>query len=341
MPGVIRDLTAVRPSLMSARTTALLLAPVWAGLLVGAIVRRPLDGLLVALGAYIVLFGGGQPGRARLRIHLFATAGLLTCIALGMSVVGSAWSVLLAYAGVALIAAVLTAKWFDPGPPGPYFFVLMVGAGTLLTPVGNPARVVPVVAVGCVLAIAVAQVDSRLEKYSPRPASSPAGVGSGLQLARLLAALVPAVAISQWRGDPHPFWVVLVVVLVVSYPGNERVLTARAVARLLGTLLGIALFLPVARLHLGTIGFTVWLCLLIWPVARLTTRNYLAGSILITVLALSMTVPLAAAESPASLALDRAVDTLLAVALSILALWTVRARSQPGRAAPDGRGYDS
>ena len=42
------DLTAVRPPLMSVRTTVLLLAPVWAGFLAGAVLRRPVDGLLVA-----------------------------------------------------------------------------------------------------------------------------------------------------------------------------------------------------------------------------------------------------------------------------------------------------
>ncbi|MGH8141368.1 MAG: hypothetical protein ACREU2_02430 [Steroidobacteraceae bacterium] len=60
---------------MSVRTTALLLAPVWIGFLGGVACGRPTDGLLVALGGYIILFGNGQPARRRLPVQVFATAG--------------------------------------------------------------------------------------------------------------------------------------------------------------------------------------------------------------------------------------------------------------------------
>ena len=73
---------------MSARTTCLLLAPVWMGFFGGAAFERPAEGLLVALGGYVVLFGNGKPARQRLTIQLFVAAGLLTSVAVGMLVAG-------------------------------------------------------------------------------------------------------------------------------------------------------------------------------------------------------------------------------------------------------------
>lgn len=137
-----------------------------------------------------------------------------------------------------------------------------------------------------------------------------------------------AVAISAARGDAHPFWVVLVVVLVLSFPGDEWALTVRAIARVLGTIVGIVAFLPLSGAHFGTAGFTLLLCLLMWPMARVTSRNYLLGSAVITVFALALTVPLAPVESPGALALDRVLDTLVAAGLAILAIWTIRRRTR-------------
>ncbi len=81
---LLHDLMTVRAAPMTVRTTALLLAPVWLGLAGGAIAGRPLDGLLVALGGYVTLFGTGHPAGPRLRIHLFASVGMLSCVAVGM-----------------------------------------------------------------------------------------------------------------------------------------------------------------------------------------------------------------------------------------------------------------
>ena len=74
---------------MSWRTTLFLVAPVWCGLIACTAAGAPLAGLLVALGAYIVLFGGGQPVWPRLRAYAIASVGLLVTVALGMVVAHS------------------------------------------------------------------------------------------------------------------------------------------------------------------------------------------------------------------------------------------------------------
>src|SRR5699024_10940989 len=155
---------------------------------------RPVDGLLVALGGYVVLLENGQPARERLSIQLFVATGLLASVALGMLVAGSLWWILLSYVAMSVAMRLLTAGQFDPGAQGPYFFVLMVGAGTLLAPFGGVGRVAPLIAIGCGLAIAFSLLDSGVERYAARPATPAVPEADArLQLARILAALVPAV----------------------------------------------------------------------------------------------------------------------------------------------------
>lgn len=126
--------------------------------------------------------------------------------------------------------------------------------------------------------------------------------------------------------------------LVLSYPGDRRALNVRALSRILGTLIGVLVFAPIAGLHRGSAGFVVALCVLPWFVARWTTRNYLIGSVLITVLALMMTVPLTANETPLQLTADRFVDTLVAGAIAMIVLQIVRTRqSRPKDAGSTGR----
>lgn len=333
---------------MSRRTTLLLVSPVWFGFIVFTALGRPLEGLLVALGAYIVLFGGGQPLRARLRAYTIAGLGLLGSVALGMAAGGSALLTWLAYLGSAVLAVLVTRR-VDPGPPGPYFFVLMVGGGTLLGGVGLGIPVTLLfLALGSALAMLMGGLDALLDRHAadaePEPGEEPgdvdpppdaAGAGPGrgstlLTFVRIALALSATLGISALRGDAHPFWGVLVVVLVLSYPGDSRQLTVRAVSRILGTLAGLLLFLPVADLHLGSAGYVTVLCILLWCVARWTARNYLLGSVLITLLALFMSVPLTPDESPLQLTLARGIDTVIAGIVSLAVLRLVRPRPAAG-----------
>lgn len=263
---------------------------------------RPLEGLLVALGAYIVLFGGGQPLRARLRAYTIAGLGLLGSVALGMAAGGSALLTWLAYLGSAVLAVLVTRR-VDPGPPGPYFFVLMVGGGTLLGGVGLGIPLTLLfLALGSALAMLMGGLDALLDRHAadaePEPGEEPgdvdpppdaAGAGPGrgstlLTFVRIALALSATLGISALRGDAHPFWGVLVVVL----------------------------------------------CILLWCVARWTARNYLLGSVLITLLALLMSVPLTPDESPLQLTLARGIDTVIAGIVSLAVLRIVRPRPAAG-----------
>lgn len=348
------DLLRIKPPVMPVRTTLLLVALVWLAFIVSTAVGQPISGLLVALGAYIVLFGGGQPLRPRLRAYGIAAAGLLVAVTIGVLVGEHPLATWLAYLGVSVVA-VLVCRYLDPGPPGPYFFVLMLGGGTLLTATGMGLPVILLhLAGGSLLAMLAGTADALIDRRATvdegdaadRTPSAAAGDAAETErrrseritLVRVCLAITLSLGISALRGDEHPFWGVLVVVLVLSYPGGRRVLNVRALSRILGTLIGVLAFAPIAGLHLGSAGFVVALCVLLWFVARWTTRNYLIGSVLITVLALMMTVPLTANETPLQLTADRFVDTLVAGAIAMIVLQIVRTRqSRPKDAGSTGR----
>jgi len=287
----------------------------------------------VALGSYVVLFGGGRPVGERVRAYLISAIGLVLAVASGMVVGGSTWWTLAAYLVVSVVSvvAVLVTRLVDPGPPGPYFFVLMLGGGTLLTGTGlGIPMTAAYLALGSALAIAAGSLDALLlERGRSRPASAPVPAGptgppTWVVLVRVLVAVTASVMVSVARGDTHPFWGVLVVVLVLSYPGDEGRLTVRAVSRIVGALVGIALFTPLARVHLGTAGYVALLCVLLWCVARVTAHNYLVGSVVITLLALAISVPLSPNEGPGELATARGVDTIVAGAIAVAVIWVIR-----------------
>ena len=328
LPTSLRQsLLTIRPPSMFWRTTLFLVAPVWSGLIACTAAGAPLAGLLVALGAYIVLFGGGQPVWPRLRAYAIAAVGLLVTVALGMVVAHSPLLTWASYLATAVVA-VASARWIDPGPPGAYFFVLMVGGGTLLAGSGLSVPVtLAYLALGSALAMLAGSVDALASRPPQRPVPPAPPVTARVTLLRVCLAVTATLAVSALRDDAHPFWGVLVVVLVLSYPGDTGQLTGRAVSRLLGTFVGVILFVPVSGLHLGTPGHVAVLCVLLWFVARWTARNYAIGSTLITLLALFMSVPLTPDESPVELALDRGVATLIAGVIALVVLRLVpRAR---------------
>lgn len=173
-----RDLLRIKPPLMPVRTTLLLVAPVWLAFIAFTALDQPIRGLLVALGAYIVLFGGGQPLRPRLRSYLIAAIGLLAAVTLGLLVGGHPLLTWLAYLASA-VAAVLICRRLDPGPPGPYFFVLMVGGGTLLTATGIDLPLILLhLAGGSLLAMIAGSIDALITQRAGTAAEEPATEGS-------------------------------------------------------------------------------------------------------------------------------------------------------------------
>ncbi|QPC94847.1 FUSC family protein [Mesorhizobium sp. INR15] len=446
----LREFFRLKPASTGRLDTLRVTAPVFLALIGFSVAGKFPEGLIVALGAYIVLFGVGQPAQRRLITFVWAAGLMLGAISLGALVASSFWLQLLAYVGVALLAAIGSVA-LDLGPPGPYFFVLMVGGGTLLGAGGVPLTdLLPYLALGNVLAAVFGMADLAFDRYRPEreaiaaasaavaglraevqatPPKSPAqelragldqrlcttaaaitkawdtalsglsdatgeaaailqasllqihreyqqlflhavglkqppGSGGGgdgafaysrielpaslsearraafgapslgyrmaqgitwpsvtlIAFARVALALVLANLAVHFAGSRHPFWAVLVVVLILSFPGDQSQLRQRSVQRFVGTAIGIAVFLPLAQFHLAETASVAVLCALFWGISRLSTRNYMVGSVLITAFALVLTVPLSPAETPGQLAFSRITDTLFAVVAAVFAI---------------------
>ncbi|MFQ6485484.1 hypothetical protein [Brachybacterium epidermidis] len=195
------DLLRIKPPLMPVRTTMLLVAPVWLAFIAFTALGQPISGLLVALCAYIVLFGGGQPVRSRLRSYLIAAIGLQVAVALGLLVGGHPLLTWLSYLAAA-VATVLICRRVDPGPPGPYFFVLMVGGGTLLTGTGLSLPVIlahPVA--GSLLAMIAGTIDALITQRADTGTEQPSASGAqeeGAAERHSAGAIAPSA--SPWPG---------------------------------------------------------------------------------------------------------------------------------------------
>lgn len=145
-----------------------------------------------------------------------------------------------------------------------------------------------------------------------------------MTIGRILFAVVILNVLADLLNDPHPFWSVLVALLVLSYPGSNDVLALRAAHRVLGTAVGIAAYWLWSLLAAPAAWNAALLGALLWTSARLAPRNYGYASAAITVLALMMTQPLVSGISAGDLALNRLLDTVVAALVSALALALIR-----------------
>lgn len=128
-------------------------------------------GLLCGTGVFTVLYGAGRPLRSRVRVLLLVAVGLVGCMALGTLASGNA---LLSVLVTALVGAVATflAHALRLGPPGAFFFVLLVGIGGYLPSRGlDPWAMVGATALGAAIAVPIALFDLLLDRRGPERAA--------------------------------------------------------------------------------------------------------------------------------------------------------------------------
>ena len=128
-------------------------------------------GLLTGTGVFTVLYGAGRPLRSRVRVLLLVAVGLVSCMALGTLASGNA---ILSVVVTALVGAVATflAHALRLGPPGAFFFVLVVGIGGYLPTRGvDPLSMVGATALGAAIAVPIALFDLLLDRRGPERAA--------------------------------------------------------------------------------------------------------------------------------------------------------------------------
>src|SRR5690606_31230918 len=120
---------------------------------------------------FTVLYGAGRPLRSRVRVLLLVAVGLVSCMALGTLASGNA---ILSVVVTALVGAVATflAHALRLGPPGAFFFVLVVGIGGYLPTRGvDPLSMVGATALGAAIAVPIALFDLLLDRRGPERAA--------------------------------------------------------------------------------------------------------------------------------------------------------------------------
>lgn len=140
-------------------------------------------------------------------------------------------------------------------------------------------------------------------------------VAARTALAGTLAAAVAVLA--DWG---HAYWAIAFAVLMVHQGGTRAAQTIRSAQRCLGTLGGLALFHLLHATHPHGWLLVVMLVALQFVIELLVTRNYAAAVVFITPLALTVATTTSTAALGAIVA-DRLLDTLLAIAAAMVAIW--------------------
>ncbi|MGB3699346.1 MAG: FUSC family protein [Gordonia sp. (in: high G+C Gram-positive bacteria)] len=160
--------------------------------------------------------------------------------------------------------------------------------------------------------------------------------------ARAATTALIAGAISVFAGLGRPDWAIMGAVLILQL-GPDRVRgSVRGLHRVLGTLIGLAIFAVLHTLDLHTAALIVCLAVLNVMIELTVTTNYALAVTFITPLALLMGAP---SQPLADQMLSRTLETLLGVGLAIAAAWllfphvhrrTLRSADEAARSACSG-----
>lgn len=163
--------------------------------------------------------------------------------------------------------------------------------------------------------------------YLLRAAASRA---SGPWLGALRAAIAVLLASSLIVTTPlgRPYWAVLSALIVLHMGGATRTeLTLRGVHRVVGTVVGVVLYLVVVQVHLAPWPRLVVVAVAIYLMQLWIGRNYALGVVFVTVYALLL-LPVASEVDSVAFMRERVLETVIGVLASLASLWFV------GRRAP-------
>ena len=291
-------------------------------------------GLLASSGAFTALYLANRSRRQRARMLPFVGLGLIASSALG--VLGSG-SVPLGLAAVFVVVAVSVTLvlGLGIGPPGALFFALVAGVSTHLAgPVGIGGAgldgwlVVGMLGVGAVIAYLVVLAPLVIPAVRRADAAVFAGRApvrfrldgtDRIILGRVIVGAAIAALIAAPLGVHRAYWVVLTVVVILQNGHTLRLTVHRAAHRVLGTLVGVGVFALVMLLHPQGAWLGLLLVALQFGVELVVIRNYGLALVLITPLALLISVQ-ASGVDVTGIVVDRVVDTLLGAAIALVVL---------------------
>lgn len=279
-------------------------------------------GLAGSLGGLVFLHLPATRLSHRMAWLMACAFGMTACHALGM--LGHLVPALVVPLLVLITLLVtMVCRFYAAPPPGSLFFVMAAAIGAYSPIHGRDALVqVGAVALGTVLAVAIAflyslHIVSRHGVPAPSPPAQPGldvvvvdsvviGVFVGLSL-------VVAHALQLDR----PYWVP-VSCLAVIQGASLRAAWTRQLQRIIGTVLGLLLFLGIAQVPLGPWGVAAVLTALALVIETLVVRHYGLATAFITPLAILLAeAGQGTAMAPYGLMQARLVDTLVGTMLGL------------------------
>jgi uncharacterized membrane protein YccC len=297
---------------------------------------RPDLGFQAATGAFVALYGTHLPVRERARVVPFVAGGLVLAAVLGALAGPSPVATLVGLAVVAITAAVAMFG-FAVGPPGPLFVVLVYGLSAHIVASGADAATY-VAAVACgilfssLVSLAPLMLRSRrrraarpLREVLPRPSWPPA---ERLLVARVALVTVVGIGVGLLVDPDRAYWIVGAAIAVVGVAADRRAAFIRGLHRMIGTILGVGVYLLLAPLPIPAL----WLALLLgglqFTIELFVVRNYALALVFITPLVLLLTGAATGAVDTVAVATERVVDTLAGAVLGAVS-GLLHARDDP------------
>ena len=293
--------------------------------------------LYAAFGAFASVYARRGPHLDRLVMQGGAGLLLVACVTAGTAVSSldaGPWPAVL---GTAVAAAVASAasdvlRWL---PPGPLFAVFAFGA--CASAPAEPSDIATALLVGTGAAVFAVLVGAsgallRLRRREPRTVQRRPMAGrevAGRSLAYFLAALV-AGALAAVAGLQHGYWAAVAAVVPLAASGTEGRLQ-RAWHRLWGTAAGLVLAAVLLAGQPGGWAVVAFVAALQVGAELFVLHHYATAMVFVTPMALLMT-RLGSSGPVLPLLTDRAVTTLLGVAVGVAAVLVLHDRTAD---APD------
>ncbi|WP_319805099.1 FUSC family protein [Nocardioides kribbensis] len=308
--------------------------------------------LYATFGAFAALYARDRGGAERRRMQLTLATLLVLAVGLGTVVATSpqrAWLAVPLAAGVAALGSTLSDRhaWH---PPGALFLVFAFGAtASVPSTAGDVPVALGVAAASAALAVVVGGLGATVRaRRGGSAAAGGSGAAAGARAAAgaaagaaggatagatagattrvaptdvrrhaLRAALGVALAgaVATATGIGHPYWAMVSAVVPLA-ARDPRAQAVRGLHRLLGTGVGLLVAAALLGLDLTGLGLVLVVVALQVTAELLVGRNYALALVAITPLALLM-VHLASPVPVGTLLLDRAVETLLGVAVGL------------------------
>ena len=303
----------------------------------GALLGRPEIGLLASTGGFTALHLVDRSRRRRAAVLPFVAAGLVLSSALGVAASGFLWLAVITVGVVAIVAATVMFG-FRAGPPSALMFTLTAGSSTHVAASAaaggggqDGAVMIALVALGSViaylvviapLAVPAVRRRDRALHAAEAPVRFVLDATARVVLGRLAVGLVVAVVVGGMLGEHRGYWVIVTAVAILQNGHRVSIGAVRAVHRVAGTIVGVAVFVLIAALHATGLPLALLVTALQIGVELLVVRNYGLALVLITPLALSLST--VGGSDPLLVARDRALDTALGGAIALAVLLVAR-----------------